>query len=144
MNNKGYSPKVVSLDNNIIIKNIEDFDLKETLECGQCFHFLNIEKSENNNYTYLLSSFNKGLKIEQKNGNLIFHDTTLDEYNNIWKGYFDLDRDYKSIKKEIGDASPELRDIIEENNGIRLLNQDFFETLISFIISQNNQIPRIK
>ena len=58
------------------------------------------------------------------------------------KGYFDLDRDYKSIKKEIGDASPELRDIIEENNGIRLLNQDFFETLISFIISQNNQIPR--
>ena len=144
MNNKGYSPKVVSLDNNIIIKNIEDFDLKETLECGQCFHFLNIEESENNNYTYLLSSFNKGLKIEQKNGNLIFHDTTLDEYNNIWKGYFDLDRDYKSIKKEIGDASPELRDIIEENNGIRLLNQDFFETLISFIISQNNQIPRIK
>ena len=55
MNNKGYSPKVVSLDNNIIIKNIEDFDLKETLECGQCFHFLNIEESENNNYTYLLS-----------------------------------------------------------------------------------------
>ena len=144
MNNKGYSSKVVSLDNNIIIKNIEDFDLKETLECGQCFHFLNIEKSENNNYTYLLSSFNKGLKIEQKNGNLIFHDTTLDEYNNIWKGYFDLDRDYKSIKKEIGDASPELRDIIEENNGIRLLNQDFFETLISFIISQNKQIPHIK
>ena len=45
MNNKGYSPKVVSLDNNIIIKNIEDFDLKETLECGQFFHFLNIEKS---------------------------------------------------------------------------------------------------
>ena len=50
------------------------------------FPFLNIEESENNNYTYLLSSFNKGLKIEQKNGNLIFHDTTLDEYNNIWKG----------------------------------------------------------
>mgnify|MGYP002509686607 CR=1 FL=1 len=143
MNDKGYNPEVISLDNNIIIKNIEDFDLKETLECGQCFHFLNTEES-NNNYTYLISSFNRGLKIEQKNGDLIFHDTTVDEYNSIWKEYFDLDRDYKSIKKEIGDASPELMDIIEKNNGIRLLNQDFFETLISFIISQNNQIPRIK
>lgn len=143
MNDKGYNPEVISLDNNIIIKNIEDFDLKETLECGQCFHFLNTEESDNN-YTYLISSFNRGLKIEQKNGDLIFHDTTFDEYNSIWKEYFDLDRDYKSIKKEIGDASPELRDIIEKNSGIRLLNQDFFETLISFIISQNNQIPRIK
>lgn len=143
MNDKGYNPEVISLDNNIIIKNIEDFDLKETLECGQCFHFLNTEESDNN-YTYLISSFNRGLKIEQKNGDLIFHDTTVDEYNSIWKEYFDLDRDYKSIKKEIGDASPELRDIIEKNSGIRLLNQDFFETLISFIISQNNQIPRIK
>ena len=143
MNDKGYNPEVISLDNNIIIKNIEDFDLKETLECGQCFHFLNTEESDNN-YTYLISSFNRGLKIEQKNGELIFHDTTFDEYNSIWKEYFDLDRDYKSIKKEIGDASPELRDIIEKNSGIRLLNQDFFETLISFIISQNNQIPRIK
>ena len=113
------------------------------MECGQCFHFLNTEESDNN-YTYLISSFNRGLKIEQKNGDLIFHDTTFDEYNSIWKEYFDLDRDYKSIKKEIGDASPELRDIIEKNSGIRLLNQDFFETLISFIISQNNQIPRIK
>ena len=143
MNDKGYNPEVISLDNNIIIKNIEDFDLKETLECGQCFHFLNTEESDNN-YTYLISSFNRGLKIEQKNGDLILHDTTFDEYNSIWKEYFDLDRDYKSIKKEIGDASPELRDIIEKNSGIRLLNQDFFETLISFIISQNNQIPRIK
>ena len=143
MNDKGYNPEVISLDNNIIIKNIEDFDLKETLECGQCFHFLNTEESDNN-YTYLISSFNRGLKIEQKNGDLIFHDTTFDEYNSIWKEYFDLDRDYKSIKKELGDSSPELRDIIEKNSGIRLLNQDFFETLISFIISQNNQIPRIK
>ena len=75
---------------------------------------------------------------------LIFLNTEDWEYQTIWKEYFDLERDYSAIKNKIIKADPRLEEIIEENSGIRILNQDFFETLISFIISQNKQIPQIK
>ena len=63
---------------------------------------------------------------------------------NIWIPYFDLERDYNEIKSFLLKKDSKLEEAIKEKWGIRILNQEFCETLISFIISQNKQIPHIK
>ena len=68
----------------------------------------------------------------------------MDEYNSIWKEYFDMDTDYGKIKQTLESTSDELKEAIKEQSGIRILRQEFTETLLSFIISQNKQIPHIK
>ena len=137
-----------SLDrNNIILTDISDFDLAQTLECGQCFHFVRLDDPEEScrgMSEYALAAFGKGLRVRQEDDTFTFFDTDEEAFVNVWVPYFDLERDYSVIKKQIAEGSPELKDIIEKNAGIRLLNQDFFETLLSFIISQNNRIPQIK
>ena len=125
--------------NDLIIRNLKDFDLAQTMECGQCFHFVRIDDEE-----YEISAFGKYIRVRQEKDSLIFFDTSKKDVENIWINYFDLDRDYGKIKRFIVRRSPELKDIVKKNNGIRILNQEFFETLMSFIISQNNRIPRIK
>ncbi len=123
----------------LIIKELKDFDLAQTMECGQCFHFVRVDDEE-----YEISAYGKFLRVRQEKGKLVLFDTPKKDLENIWKGYFDLERDYGKIKRFIVKRSPELKDIVKKNNGIRILNQEFFETLMSFIISQNNRIPRIK
>ena len=122
-----------------VIKRPIDFDLEQTLECGQCFHFEKIAEQD-----YVLTAYNRALHIAQKDDELIFYNTDKSDFDNIWKMYFDLDRDYEAIKKELLKADPKLAEAIEVKWGVHLLNQSFFETLISFIISQNKQIPHIK
>ena len=118
---------------------VKDFLLSQTLECGQCFHFIKLADEE-----YLISARNKILHIGQKDESLIFYNTNQREFDEIWKHYFDLDRDYSEIKNTLLKEDGKLKEAIEAMWGVRILNQDFFETLISFIISQNQQIPRIK
>ena len=116
----------------------KDFLLSQTLECGQCFHFNKIAEEE-----YLISAKGKLLHASQEGNNLILHnieDTDAD----MWLRYFDLDRDYAAIKDMLLTTDKLLAPSIEAMWGVRILRQDFFETLISFIISQNQQIPRIK
>lgn len=117
----------------------KDFLLSQTLECGQCFHFKKIKDEE-----YLVSAKNKLLHISQEGQDVIFHNATEEEVQNIWMNYFDLNRDYSAIKTHLMAMDDKLHPAINEMWGVRILNQDFFETLISFIISQNQQIPRIK
>lgn len=126
---------------NIILRNVKDFHLGQTLECGQCFHFVKLKENE-----YCISAMGRFLHIAQddKDYSLIFYNTSEEDFNDIWRDYFDLDTDYGRIKQEILSRDDKLRDAIDTMWGIRLLNQDFFETMISFIISQNQQIPRIK
>ncbi len=133
-------------DNDLILEGVKDFDIEDTLECGQCFHFTKLAEKE-----YELVAFGKYLHIRQcrdgemsKPGSFILYDTGMKDFNEIWKSYFDLDTDYEIIKKGIIAADERLRDVILKCSGIRILKQDFFETLISFIISQNKQIPHIK
>lgn len=122
-----------------IIPKITDFDLTQTLECGQCFHFIKVAEEE-----YLISAMGRLLHIAQKDDSLIFYNTTEEEYQSTWEHYFDLDRDYSVIKKALLEKDSALKPAIDAMWGVRILNQDYFETLISFIISQNQQIPRIK
>ena len=142
--------KIYMDGNDTVLTHVEDFNLKETLECGQCFNFVRKDISTDNSFCYRIIAHGKALIAEQDNRSkedgciLRLYNTDIHEYETIWEHYFDLDTDYKTIKESIIKGSGELQDIIKENSGIRLLNQEYFETLISFIISQNKQIPQIK
>lgn len=134
---------------NYILENVKDFRLHNVLECGQCFHYERIDNGLNQDeYEYEIVTQDRILHIKEepdKSGvRLIFYNTEQWEFETVWKKYFDLDTDYSLIKQKIIKADPRLEEIIAENDGIRILNQDFFETLISFIISQNKQITQIK
>ena len=112
------------------LKNICDFDLAQTLECGQCFHFVKLDEND-----YVLTAKGRLLHVSQQADTVTFYDTEEDEYVNVWKDYFDMDRDYSEIKNKLLEKDDKLKDAIESMWGVRILNQDFFETLISFIIS---------
>ncbi|MFP4698111.1 MAG: DNA-3-methyladenine glycosylase family protein [Eubacteriales bacterium] len=124
---------------NTIIKEVEDFNIKQILECGQCFRFKQLEENE-----YMIIAHNKILRIKQVDDVITLFNTTMEEFNNIWIDYFDLNTDYKRIKKILLKQDDFLYSAISKKYGIRILRQDTWETLISFIISQNKQIPHIK
>ncbi|MDR2940131.1 MAG: 8-oxoguanine DNA glycosylase [Clostridiales bacterium] len=121
------------------VNGIKDFDIEEVLECGQCFRFEKIGHKK-----YIIIAFNKELVIEQNSGTITFFDTTEEDFEKIWVPYFDLNRDYGEIKAILSSKDPILKEAVEFAGGIRILSQDPSETLISFIISQNNRIPMIK
>jgi N-glycosylase/DNA lyase len=131
--------KVIQENKNLIVRGIQDFDIEQTLECGQCFHFVKLDEKE-----YGLSARNRLLHIKQIGNELILYQTDKAEYESVWKTYFDMDRDYRMIKKQLLSVDNKLGDAIHTMQGVRILKQDFFEMLISFIISQNKQIPHIK
>ena len=126
-------------DGNFIIEKQKDFILSQTLECGQCFHFVKLDEED-----YLISAKSRILHIAQKENRTIFYNTDEQTFDKVWKHYFDLERDYGKIKSILIEKDDRLTTAIEAMSGVRILNQDFFETLISFIISQNQQIVRIK
>ncbi len=135
--------KYIVKDNNIIIEDIHDFDLGQTLECGQAFHF---EKTGEQDY--IVVAMNRMLHVAQTTAggkvNLIFYNTSAEDFENVWNDYFDFDTDYAFIKSELLKMDERLREAIDSKWGVHILNQDFFEMLMSFIISQNKQIPQIK
>ncbi len=122
----------------IIIKDIMDFDPKHIFECGQCFRWY-IEED----LSYTTIAHNKVINVKKEDNDVIFSNTNMEDFKSIWYNYFDLGKDYFAIKKELS-KDPILKEAINFGQGMRLLNQDPYETLISFIISANNQIPRIK
>ena len=132
--------KIEINNNDLWVSELIDFRIGQTLECGQSFHF---EKT--NNDEYIIIAHNRILKVkEHSHDTVVFYDTTKEEFENVWIKYFDLDRDYSEIKRVLLEKDDKLRTAIEEKNGVRIMNQDFFEMLLSFIISQNKQIPHIK
>lgn len=129
---------IESKDNYVLIKNIKNFELEHVFECGQCFRWNKTEQG-----TFIGVAFGKVIEVEKKDNNLVIYNTTEEEFNNIWLDYFNLRRDYKKIKEELSE-DPLLKKSVDFGNGIRILKQEPFEILISFIISANNRIPMIK
>ena len=122
-----------------IIKNQESFELKDIFECGQCFRW---NENEDGSYTGVI---NKGVLNVEKQGEKIIFTGMLDgDIKEIVNSYFDLDRNYEEIKRQLSNIDKYLKISVEYGKGIRILNQDLWETIISFIISANNNIPRIK
>ncbi|WP_250278677.1 DNA-3-methyladenine glycosylase family protein [[Clostridium] colinum] len=130
--------KYIEENGKIIMTDFESFNIEEILECGQCFRF---EKIENMHYTIIANR--KVLNIRQIDNKVEFYPCTKDDFEKIWINYFDLQTDYNKIKKQL-ENDEIVKKAIEYADGIRILNQDSFECLISFIISQNNRIPMIK
>lgn len=131
--------KLIVGEENTIIENVQDFNIEQTLECGQCFHFDKIAELE-----YVVISSGKLLHLKQKGKTLTFFNTIQDEVIDFWMNYFDLNRNYGEIKSFLLMNESVLHDAINEKYGVRILNQNFYEMIISFIISQNKNITHIK
>ena len=130
--------KLYEKDNLVILEEVENFDVRAIFTCGQAFRWY--EESDGSFTTVHLG---RVLNVLNENGRVIFKGTNLEEFNEIWMDYFDLNTDYKEIIKELSNNEI-LANAMEYGKGIRILNQNHFEMLISFIISANNMIPRIK
>lgn len=122
-------------------ENIQDFNLDHIFDCGQCFRW---DRQYDGSYTGIAMNRVVNMKFEEPEGRLIIENCTEKDFENIWKPYLDLDRDYGKIKKTLMSADNVMPRAIEFGSGIRILRQDLWETILSFIISQNNNIPRIK
>lgn len=133
-----HSPSVNQKDGNVYISGVPQFGLEETLDCGQAFRWQPFD-----NESWVGIALGRKLRVGHKNGIITLYNCSLEEYEEKWRSYFDIDRDYGSII-EIISADETLKKAAEENSGIRILKQNTWEALCSFIISQNNNIPRIK
>ncbi|MBS5951625.1 MAG: DNA-3-methyladenine glycosylase 2 family protein [Clostridium sp.] len=130
--------KVSFEDNKVILEGLKNFDIKQILECGQCFRWDKISDTN-----YIIVAYGRVIEVLQEGDKVTIYNSNEEDFNNIWINYFDLERDYDEIKTEL--AKDEiLRKSVDFGYGIRILNQDPFEMLISFIISARNSIPSIK
>ena len=125
-------------DNGIYISEADNFDIEQTFDCGQCFRFA---KTENGSYSGI--AHNRRITLEKRNNGLFISEMSMDEFNETWLNYLCLNMDYNPIKSAIA-TDDIIINAIKYASGIRILRQDLWETIISFIISQNNNIPRIK
>lgn len=121
------------------IKEIPSFELKDILECGQCFRW---EKETDGSYTGVVK--NNVINVKKDKKEIIFTGLCEDNLQEIVENYFDLKRDYETIKNTLAAVDDNMKTSISYGSGIRIVNQDLWETIISFIISANNNIPRIK
>lgn len=126
------------IGDSIEIYNSKNFDLGQTFDCGQCFRFDDFDGK------YRGVAFGKTLTAYQKGSSVILENVTLDDFKCVWNDYFDFDIDYGKIAESLSGISLVMDAAIEECSGVRILRQELWETLCSFIISQNNNIPRIK
>lgn len=121
------------------IENCNTFELRDIFECGQCFRW-NKETEE----SYIGVVRNNVIRVKKVGNKIQFQSVGKDDLEQLVTYYFDLERDYEAIKKTLSSIDNNMKQSIEYGKGIRILNQDLWETIISFIISANNNIPRIK
>lgn len=124
------------------IKGQESFELSDIFECGQCFRW-NVEPD--GSYTGVVK--NAVINVKKENDEIVFtgnSSNSLEEFKQTIRDYFDLDTNYDDIKEKLSSIDEYLKESTEFGKGIRILNQDLWECIISFIISANNNIPRIK
>jgi len=124
-------------DNLTEITELEDFEPVKIFECGQCFRWIPDEKGV---YTGL---FRKHAARVWREGEKVFITGDRETFEKVWRDYFDLDRDYAEIRRLVS-IDGYMKKAAEFGKGIRILRQDKWEALCSFIISQCNNIPRIR
>lgn len=129
---------IKSKKNRIIFENTDNLSIPLSLDCGQAFRW-----SENGDGSWHGVAFGRAVNIAQDGNTVTVSGDVRDGDEQLWISYFDLNRDYSSICKKLC-ADSYLNRAITEYSGIRILKQDEWEALCSFIISQNNNIPRIK
>lgn len=130
--------KIYTENDTVVVENLKNFDVRSIFTCGQAFRWY---EEEDGSFTTIHKS--RILNVFQEDNKVFFKGTNIEDFNNIWTDYFDLNTDYSKIQDELKHIE-NLVESIEYGNGIRILNQEHFEMLISFIISANNMIPRIQ
>ena len=130
--------EIIVLDGAVRIDGVRDLDLLQTLDCGQSFRW---EESENG-ITGI--AFGRRVTLKLDGESLYFYGATAEDVEKIWKPYLDLELDYGKIRREIAEIHPVLKEASAYAPGIRILRQEPWEALCTFIISQNNNIGRIK
>ena len=131
--------------NGVRIDDVKHFDVAKVFDCGQCFRFDPVECSKHES-EFAGCAHGRYISVAEDGDTLYIYNATAEDYENIWKHYLGLDRDYGEINADILALSdnPALADAVKMSSGIRILKQEEWETICSFIISQNNNIPRIK
>lgn len=132
-----YKINIEYTNSGLKILNAANFCLADTLDCGQAFRWYEKDGKWHG------IAHGKRLCLYNDGSDVIIEGADKDDFENIWREYFDLDRDYSAVIKTVS-ADKRLNKICELTGGIRILKQDPWEALCSFIISQNNNIPRIK
>ncbi len=130
--------KVTEIGGDLHIKGLACFDIADTLDCGQAFRWSELESGK-----WSGIAAGRELVIYRENDEVILENITEADFQSFWRGYFDLDRDYSEVIAAIS-GNEILKKASEVGGGIRILRQEPWEALCSFIISQNNNIPRIK
>ena len=131
--------KIYEENNSVVLDGVEDFDPKHIFECGQCFRW---HRQENGSYTGV--AMGKILNVLRDGNKVYLNNTNLEDFNNIWFNYFNLGVNYTEIKDTLKKMDEYLDKAADFGWGIRILEQDGWEMLISFIISSNNRIPMIQ
>lgn len=122
-----------------ILENCKSFELKDIFDCGQCFRW---NKEEDGSYTGVVRE--NVFNVKKEGNKITFIGMCNENIEKLVEDYFDLDRDYEEIKSKLEKIDEHMKTSIEYGKGIRILNQDLWEMIISYIISANNNIPRIK
>ncbi len=123
-----------------VLKNYDSFNMVHIFECGQCFRW---NKEDDDSYTGIIKD--AVINVKEKDNQIIFTGKTINgNFENIIREYFDLDTNYSEYKNKLSQIDEYLKESISFGEGIRILRQDLWECIISFIISANNNIPRIK
>lgn len=122
-----------------ILENCKSFEPVDIFECGQCFRW---NRQDDGSY---IGVFGKNvLNVKKEKNKIIFKGICDKDIEEVCYDYFDLNTSYEDIKEKLAKIDEHLKKSVEYGKGIRILKQDLWETIISFIISANNNIPRIK
>lgn len=130
--------RIYSENDNLILDGVKDFKLKHIFECGQCFRWI---LNEDNSYTGVIKD--RVINVIQDEDIVTFKNCSKEDYEDFIEDYFDLKRDYSLIKSRLSSLDVHLELAVGFGDGIRILNQDPFEMIITFILSANNRIPMI-
>lgn len=118
-------------------RSIPDFDIGQIARSGQCFRFRQLAEQH-----YALVAGGRYVEIRQQGQNVCFN-CPEDEFEDVWRPYFDLDADYGRYKNAVAKRDKYLQSAVAAGGGLRILRQELWETIVCFIISQQNNIGRI-
>lgn len=131
--------------NCVRLNSIRDFDVGKIFDCGQCFRFDPVEGSAHE-VEFSGVAFGKLISVAQDGDSVCIYNATEEDFERIWRRFLGLEEDYGAIAEDILSRSenPALARAVAYGRGIRILRQEPWEAVCSFIVSQNNNIPRIK
>ncbi len=120
-----------------MIKINNDFDIDSTITCGQIFRYELIDD------TYIIVIKDRVISIKKDGKYLLIESNNEDNLLDVITDYFDLKRDYKKITSDLINMDKRLEDAVNYSSGLHMIHQDPFETVIEYVISQNNRVPSI-